>query len=320
MKRLMLMTAIFMIANSGFAQTECSKTDPIFKSDNYGTPKDVSTFGSNPEFRFLRNLATPQDVAMAIKKAADKPGAGQLNAMLKDIGFAHGARDVNASAISSYVIPSGTKGNMGDGNYSTSYVMLTGERGIKSWKITSQEGCYLYILAQCGNAFYPAKAPKTTVSLEVPINMSADTKDITVTSPDSRVSTAKTYIYYERAKREQDLSPEFSDLKNPLASNPVLLNTTKKMEPVQQTYRISVSPSREFVNVYEDQSLDVPANINVEKTSEYTGYYPAVAANNYKQVSRWTYLKSARKMRHALRKEEKIAHITNATINTDVAP
>jgi hypothetical protein len=175
MKRLILISAMFAIASSCFAQTECSKSNPIFRQDNYGPPKEVYTLGSNPEFPFLRNLTTSQQVAAAIKKAAKKRGMTELNDMLMGIGFANGTKDINVSHITEYKLLSGTVGNMGDGNFNTAYIKLVGNgQDVKSWKITSPTGCYLYVLAKCGNAFYPEEPKvKPMAAIEVPIDSCA---------------------------------------------------------------------------------------------------------------------------------------------------
>lgn len=169
MKSLILIFAVLIVVPC-FAQTECRKSNPIFKSDNYGTPKGVYSLGSNPEFPFLRNLSTPQQVVLAIKRSTNKHGATELNRILKDIGFANGAKDVGVSSVTVYNIPSGTIGNMGDGNFKTAYIKLMGEENIKSWKITSAKGCSMYILAKCGNAFYPtepAAAPQAVAPVVI---------------------------------------------------------------------------------------------------------------------------------------------------------
>src|SRR5438128_1322469 len=67
MKRLILISALITTAAASYAQT-CSKSDALFKTENYGSPKEVRTLGSNPEFPFLRGLSTPEQVAASIRK------------------------------------------------------------------------------------------------------------------------------------------------------------------------------------------------------------------------------------------------------------
>ena len=319
MKRLILVSAI-LAATTCLAQNECSRNNPLFKSDNYAPAKEVYSLGSNPEFPFLRNLSTPKQVASAIKAGTGKHGMTNLNSMLMDIGFTNGAKDVNASSVTAYNIPSGTVGNMGDGNFNTAYIKLMGDGdGVKAWKISSSTGCYVYILAKCGNAFYPAKPAKATTSLDVPLNLNSASKELTLDCAEPKITTRNTYVYYHKNKhRDHALAPAYSDLDDPRASTPVLLNTTKKVEAVPQTYKITVSTPDNNVKVYDDRPLDVAADINVEKISEYTGYYPSYAKKQYKEVSKRVYRKSERKMRKAIHKEEKVARLTGIGVNTEV--
>lgn len=322
MKRLILISAICATAFSCIAQTECNKSNPIFKQDNYSAPKEVYTLGHSPEFPFLRNLTTPRQVAYAIRRATNKHGAAELNSMLTDIGFANGIKDVTASSVSAYYIPAGTTGNMGDGNFNTAFVkLLVGEK-VKAWKIASSTECYMYVLAKCGNAFYPAPQEKTTASLEVPVNLNSDLKEITLEGGETSTSIGNTYIYYHMNRhRNRILAPEYADLNanDERASTPYLLNTTKKVEAIPQTYRVTVSTPDNNVRVYSDQPLDLTADINLEKTSEYAGYYPSKTSTQYTEVSKRVYRKSARKMRNALRKQHKVAQLTGIDVNTNVA-
>ena len=320
MKRIILIASTFVIASYGFAQSECSKSNAIFKTDNIGTPKDVYSLGSNPEFPFLRNLSTPQQVASAINKSKGKNGMNELNGMLMDIGFTNGVSDVDAATVSSDYIPSGTMGNMGDGNYNTAYIRLMGgDQGTKAWKVSSGSGCYMYFLAKCGNAFYPTSA-KTTACLNVPLNLTGSTKEVTLESGGTKTTTQGTYVYYHRRRHmKQTLAPDFADIPDQNPSYPILLNTTKTVEAVPQSYTINLSTPDNNVTVCQDSTLNLTANIDVEKTSEYSGYYPAKSVKKYKEVSRHEYKKIARKMRKAKRKEEKVARLSHLEVNTDVA-
>lgn len=319
MKRFILITTFFTAAYTCFGQT-CSKNNAIFRQDNSGTPKDVYTLGSNPEFRFLRNMSSPEQVAAAIRRGNQR-GAAELNNMLMDIGFANGAKDVTASSVAEHYIPNGTMGNMGDGNYSTSYVkLMAGDgRGVRSWKITSPTGCELYILSACGNAFYPTNQPaRTTACLNVPLNLSSTTKEVTLESGTVKTTANDVYIYYVRKRDNKDPLPaRFADVPNAArASEPLLLDQSDKVEAVPQTYKVTVSAIDNNVKVCEDKPLDVATNINVEKTSSYAGYYPTVNKNQYKEVSKRVYRKVARKMCKVNRKEAEITSLTGVEVHS----
>jgi hypothetical protein len=317
MKRLILIPAFLTAIASGFAQTECSQNNPIYKFDNNGAPKEIHTLGSNPEFPFLRNLSSSGQVYSAIKKNNKKNthGMSELNSMLMEIGMANGANDLQESSITAATIAAGTDGNMGYGGYGSEYSVLS--NNTKAWKISSGTGsCFVYIMAKCGNAFFPKSAMQRTACLDVPVSLTADTKEVTLEGAPPSATTEKVYVYYDRRHRKHNLAPEFADLNDPRASTPILVNTDKNVQPVPQSYKVSVNTPEDNVRVCPDVPLNVQANINVEKESEYTGYYPAAAKNTYKLVSRRVYRITARKMRKAERKEARVARLTKMPVNS----
>lgn len=323
MKQLILMSAFIASAVSGYAQWESGANNRIFRTDNQtGAPKEVYTLGSNPEFTYLRNLSTSGQVAAAIRRNSNRPQGRELNSMLKDLGFANGGQDVTEANVSSDYIPAGTIGNMGDGNYNSHYVKLMadgdGGNNIRAWKISSPTGRSMHILSKCGNAFSMAKpATASTACFNVPVALNNSTKDVTLENNAMKTNTETVYIYY-KTKRSQKLPAEFADLREPNASTPILLSSTKTVESVPQTYRVSLSTPDNNVTVCEDKPLELTANINVEKTSSYTGYYPS-KNSKYKEVSKCVYKKVARKMRKAQNKEEKVARMTGVTVKNEVA-
>lgn len=316
MKRLFLIPALLTAALSGYAQTECSQNNPIYKFDNVnGAPKEIRSLGSNPEFPFLKGLSSTGQVYSAIKThtAKNARGTSELNGLLMEIGMANGANDLQPSSITATTIPAGTQGNMGYGGYGTEYSVLKGN--FKAWKISSGSGsCYVYIMQKCGNAFFPQSAAPKTACIDVPVNLTADTKEVTLQGAAPSTTTDKVYVYYERRHRRRPLAPEFADLTDSRASNPILLSTTKDMQAVPQSYKVSVTSNDNSVKACPDQPLNITANVNVEKESEYTGFYPAAAKASYKLVSRRTYRRTERKMRKAERKEEKVARMTGVTV------
>ena len=91
MKRLFLISASLMLASAAFAQ---SNSGSLYSFDNAGTPKEVSQLGTAPEFPFLRNMTSPHQVYMAIKKHADDNTTSmrKLNNLLMQLGYANGAK------------------------------------------------------------------------------------------------------------------------------------------------------------------------------------------------------------------------------------
>jgi hypothetical protein len=320
MKRIFVIFTIFSAATA-FAQTPCSRSTPLFSFDNasVGYGKEVHRLGSNPEFPFLRNKSNTGQVYSAIKRNDKNNGRGMMtfNKLMMDVGFANGVKDMDASSITEARIPYGTEGNMGSGGYSYSYCKLaTDPNGTRAWKISSGGDCYVYILQTCGNAFYPNGGTKKTACLDVPVSVTADTKEVTLDGGTPITSTDRMYVYYHRRKMaRRHLSPDFADVPDPKASNPVLLSVTKNVQTLPQSYKVTVNTPDDHVKVCPDLTLNIPANINVEKVSEYTGNYPATAKKNYKEVSKRSYKRIARKMRKAERKESKVARATGVPVD-----
>jgi hypothetical protein len=316
MKRLFLISAC-LAAVSCYAQNDCNKDNPIYKFDNTNaTPKEIRTLGSNPEFPFLRNMSSSHQVYMTIKKGDKTTGKGmtELNNMLMGIGYANGSRDLQESAVTETYIPSGTEGNMGSGGYGTTYARLMADngRGTKAWKISSPSSatCSVYILAKCGNAFVPKETTPKTACLDVPISLTGDNKEITLNTNTSSV-TDNTFIYYHRKKHRKIAGIVNKDIPDSNPSVPLLVNTKNRFDAGPQTFRVTVSTPDDHIKVCQDQTALVPANIDVERVSQYTGLYPK---KNYKLVSKRVYNRTARKLRKAKRKEDKIAALTGLTI------
>ena len=322
MKRILVIFAILATSTAGFAQNLCSNGDPFFNFDNGAKFSEIHTLGSNPEFPFVKHLATAQQVYDAIKRNENrenyKTRMDELNKMMVSIGFNNGIDDMTASSITAANIPSGSEGNMGSGSGTTGYYKLTGDPdGYKAWKITSGTGCYVYLLAACGNAFYPNPNAGKTACVSTSVNVTSHPKEITVgTTPDAMVSD-KTYVYYHVGKyRRHDSSYASPAIKDPTPSRPLLLSVTKRVEANPETYKVTVSttPADSNMNVCLGQPVDVPTDIDVEKISSFTGNYPDAAQQGYKEVSKREYMRAERKMRKVEKKETKVSNITGVTV------
>ena len=164
MKRILLIGYLEANGCMAFAQQGCSKTLPLFRFENLGTPKAIYKLGAAPQFTFLQHQATPATFLASIMKheneAKYKNGMNELNSLLVEIGFNNGIKDLTQSAITEAYIPVGEVGKMGDWNYNYSYMKFAGTKPFKAWKITSDKGYYMYIMVACGNAFYPESAAK----------------------------------------------------------------------------------------------------------------------------------------------------------------
>lgn len=322
MKRLFLISAAFLITSVSFAQTACNTDNSLFKFDNAGMPKDIEKLGKAPEFPFLKNLSTTAQVYSAIKKNDQKniPGMEHFNDLMMAIGFPGGTKDLDKSNISMYYIAPGTEGNMGSAGYGNGFYRLSADASdLKAWKISSGTGCYVYILAKCGNAFYPKAATGKTACINAPVNLTGDMKEVTLSSSGQKVTTTdNVYVYYSHKHHKKHATAHpIAEIPDAYPSTPILLSSTKKVDVVPETYKVSVNTPDNTVNVCPDSTLNITANINVEKTSSYTGNYPDKTDKEYKKVSKHEYKMIARKMRRIERKEERIARRTG--MNVDVA-
>lgn len=319
MKRLFLISTTFMIASAAFAQTNCSADNSLFKFDNVGATKEIYTLGSAPEFPFLRNLSSPQQVYSAIKKNEQKNtrGVEQLNDLLTAAGFGDGVKDLKSSDITAYYIPPGTEGNMGSAGYSNGYYKLSGDaENFKAWKFSSGTGCYVYILAKCGNAFFPKTQKATTACIVAPVNLTGDMKEVTLNSSGQKLTTTdNVYVYYHRRRhKKKEMAHSRPEIADAYPSRPILLRSTSDVTTVPETYKVTVNTPDNTIKVCPDSVVSLTANINVEKTSEYTGNYPDKDQKQYKKVSKRVYRKTARKMRKVDRKENRVASLTGVAV------
>lgn len=163
MKKILLACSLFLIGTGAYAQG-CSKTLPLFHFDNGATPKPVYKLGSSPQFTFLQHLNTPEQFVAAVMKSQNDPkykkGINELNSLLMEVGFENGIKDLKQSSVTRETIASGETGKMGNGKYTYVYSQFAGGNDFKAWKLTSDKGCYMYVMAACGNAFYPESAAK----------------------------------------------------------------------------------------------------------------------------------------------------------------
>ncbi len=313
MKQLFLMSASFLIASGAFAQMG-SSDNTLYKFDNTSSAKEVRKLGSAPEFPFLRNLTSSRQVYNAIKSHNN----AKLNDLLMQIGYENGAKDLQPSDITEAWVPVGTEGNMGSRGYTYSYYRLAGNASeFKAWKITPNEGSNakpLYLFSKCGNAFYPNGT--RTACISVPVNVTPDMKQVNLPASGSEVTTTdKVYVYYAKKHHgKEDMAYPVTGIEDKYPSKPILVSSKKNMDVTPETYTVSLNGAENQVTACTDKPLDLTANINVEKTSSYTGNYPKDDHRTYKKVSKHHYKVIARKMRKAQKKADKIARRTETSV------
>jgi len=326
MKRLLLISASLIMAATAFAQSDANSDNSLYTFDNTGSAKVVTKLGTAPEFPFLRNLSTPHQVYAAIKKQERENTAAinKLNGLLMQIGYANGAADLQQSDISEAYIQSGTEGNMGSRGYTYGYYRLDGSSSeLSAWKIASSNGnAPLYLMAKCGNAFYPKNAVKSTACVNVPVNVTPDVSQINLPNSGTIVTNkTETFVYYSRKHhRRHEAAYPISGISDKYPSRLIKIDAEKDMSVLPQNYSVSLnSPQDNTVTACPDSTLNLIAGINVEKVSSYTGYYPDHNNKKYKKVSKRTYKMVARSMRRIHRKEDKIARKTHVPVDVSTA-
>ncbi len=293
-------------------------SDPFFTFGNGSEPKKIGVLGTNPEFPFLAHLSSSKQVYNAMSRHSDN---SRLNNIIMSLGYTNGIQDLQASNITAATIPGGTTGNMGAGNMKGGYYKLIGDNGFKAWKVTGNNGDYVFFLQACGNEFYPQPGkPGGTACINAPINITADPVTITANGRQTQV-TDKIYVYYHKRKhRKYTVDYTNSELTDKNASRPLLLSTRIRNILIPETYNVTLSTQTTTEMVCPDSIVNVPASINIEKTSTYTGNYPDRTTNTYKMVSKREYMRADRKMRKAERKEEKVARLTDTKIDIAEIP
>ena len=145
--------------------------------------------------------------------------------------------------------------------------------------------------------------------ITAPVNITGN--QVTLTSSGNKsITSDQTYIYYSRRhprRRHKDYI--IAGINDKYPSAPILLSANKKVMAMPETYNVTLNTPQSTVSVCPDSTVNVAANINVEKVSAYTGNYPGSTGDNktYKKVSKHDYKMVARKMRKIRRNEERVA-------------
>ena len=324
MKRLILISASVMMAATTFAQ-DANRDNSLYSFDNAGQARVITKLGAAPEFPFLRNLSTPAQVLAAMKRQEREQTAAsqKLDDLLMQLGYANGIKDLSTADITEDQVKPGTEGNMGSRGYTYNYARLEGGAGFKAWKIAPNKGgtagtnAPLYLMAKCGNAFYP-KTAKRTACVNVPVTITPDMKQVNLPNSGALVADKnETFVYYSRRHHKRhEVASTLTGMPDKYPSRLVKIDAEKDTKVMPQTYTVSLNNQQNnMVTACADSTLNLTAAINLEKVSSYTGNYPDQDDKNYKKVSKHTYKVVARRMRRVERKEDKIARKTGVPVD-----
>jgi hypothetical protein len=163
---------LIITCSAVFAQKPCYQHSRLYLFDNHNEPRlFTDPLGRHPQFPFLQRvhgITTAELFIKSIRDSAERKANARtfkaFDLLLRNSGFNRGYKDLNTKNVRKVYITPGTVGNLGFYNKETNvmnylYVKLNpaGESpdGVEAWKLINKDGCFLYILFTCGNAFYP---------------------------------------------------------------------------------------------------------------------------------------------------------------------
>ena len=170
--RSFIILCLVITCGAAFAQKPCVQNSRLYQFDKHDEPRlFTDPLGRHPQFPFLQRIngiTTPEAFIKSIQDPAQRAKYTRtfpaFDLLLRNSGFENGYKDLNLKNVRKVYITPGTIGNLGFFNHETNvinylYVKLNpaGEapEGIEAWKLINKDGCFLYILFTCGNAFYP---------------------------------------------------------------------------------------------------------------------------------------------------------------------
>lgn len=163
MKKLTLLLALAASNIAAFAQEDCNNPHRIFRVPGGKTPAVVTKLGTNPQFATLRHASGEGDIYNKMKALGNNAKyRNEINSLLMSLGYT-GVNDpaFDRSDVHAADVPFGAIGMLGDGghNYRYSMIAVPGQPTVKAWRIdAANDGCDLYVMSDCGNAFYHSNA------------------------------------------------------------------------------------------------------------------------------------------------------------------
>lgn len=135
-------------------------------------------------------------------------------------------------------------------------------------------------------------------------------RQVTVTTSGNKsVANKQVYIYYTRKHHHKgDQQFPVAGINDRYPSEPLLMASGQLVNTVPESYNISLVTPQQNASICPDSTLNLDAEILLNRTQSYTGAYPGTMENKvYKKVTKHQYKVAARKMRKAHRKEVKVA-------------
>jgi len=163
---------LILISSAIYAQKPCYQHSRLYLFNKHDEPRlFTDPLGRHPQFPFLQRIngiTTAEAFINSIQNPKQRAKYTRtfpaFDLLLRNSGFENGYKDLNTNNVKKVYITPGTIGNLGFYNKEKNiinylYVKLNpaGESpdGVEAWKLINKDGCFLYILFTCGNAFYP---------------------------------------------------------------------------------------------------------------------------------------------------------------------
>jgi hypothetical protein len=170
--RAFLCFLLIIACTAVYAQKPCYQHSKLYLFNRHDEPRlFTDPLGRHPQFPFLQRIngiTTPEAFIKSIQDPAQRAKYTRtfpaFDLLLRNSGFENGYKDLSVKNVKKVYITPGTVGNLGFYDRSKNvinylYVKLNpaGESpdGVEAWKLINKDGCFLYILFTCGNAFYP---------------------------------------------------------------------------------------------------------------------------------------------------------------------
>ena len=164
-----------------FTPCNCADKHPVFNLPTNQQPKKLARLGTFPQFGYLGNYTTLEEVYNHLKgkyEANRNGDAAELDRLFKAIGYS-GFNDpaVNTGIMTQISLPCGTTGMLGNGRHEYIYATISEGQNctLTAYRFKSVNGCDLTIMETCGNGFFSgcaeAKACKTVACGPVPANV-----------------------------------------------------------------------------------------------------------------------------------------------------
>ena len=212
--RALIFAFLVITCSTVYAQKPCYHHSRLYLFDKHNEPKlFTDPLGRHPQFPFLQRKNGITSAELFIKSIRDSSQRKKYNRtfpafdlLLRNSGFWNGYKDLNTKNVKKVYITPGTVGNLGfynkdNGILSYDFVILnpTGEapEGIEAWKLINKDGCFLFILFTCGNAWYPNGDVASTPGgggVGIGVNNGSCCKTVTVKSSVTAVPREKDSI------------------------------------------------------------------------------------------------------------------------------